>query len=120
MTYEVLLDTKAGPEWFYDSLLDGIVESKLLLHTRSDYAERLGLCDKCYGAITHIISNDITPNGYTNKYCPVLFHDLIKPEWSLSKIAGYKLNKELSMDFDEKRPLSGEALPEENEEENEE
>jgi len=107
MTYNAILMKKGEASFFSETLLDGLFPRELLLHTRSDFAERLGLCDKCYGCLAHIICNDIDPGGYTNKYCPVLFHDLIKPAWKLEWIEGFRLNLRLSKDFYIKRPLSG-------------
>ena len=106
MTYDIIFMKQGRISFFHDSLLDGLFDKELLLHTRTDFVEKLGLCDKCYGRMAHIICNDIDPGGYTNKYCPVLFHDLIKPTWKLEWVAGFYLNKQLSKDLYNKRPLS--------------
>jgi hypothetical protein len=83
------------------------LEKECILHTRSKKNKKLGLCDKCYGAIVHVICNDIDPDGYTNKFCPVLFHDLVKPPWKLENVSGFKENMTLSKKYFSKRPLSG-------------
>jgi len=75
-TYEIGLLKRGRPYFFYGTLLDGLFDKEFILHTRSDFVERLGLCDKCYGCMTHVIINNIDPGGYTNKFCPVLFQDL--------------------------------------------
>jgi len=110
MTYDVTLRKKGEPFFFSETLLDGLFAKELLLHTRVDFIEKLGLCDRCYGRMAHIISNDIDPGGYTNKYCPVLFHDLVKPGWKLEWVEGFYLNKELSKGHYRKRPFSGEEV----------
>jgi len=107
VTYYTYLRKRGEIILFSETLLDGLFDEELLLHTRSDFVEKLGLCDKCYGSITHIICDDIDPDGYTNKYCPVLFHDLIKPAWKLEWINGFWMNKGLSERHYKKRPLSG-------------
>jgi len=107
MTYDVILMKKGEATFCSYTLKDGKFDKEMLLHTRSDFVERLGLCDKCYGSMAHIICNDIDPGGYTNKYCPVLFHDLIKPRWKLEWVEGFDLNKEISKDHYHKRPFSG-------------
>jgi hypothetical protein len=111
MTYEISLLKRGRPYSFYETLSDGLFDKEFILHTRSDFIERLGLCDKCYGCMTHVIINDIDPGGYTNKFCPVLFHDLIKPPWKLQDIEGFRenatLSKRLAKGPFKKRPLSG-------------
>ena len=79
MTYSVLLETRRGVICYKETLLDGIFSREHILHTRVDFIEGLGLCDKCYGCISHIICDDIDPEGYTNKFCPIFFYDVVKP-----------------------------------------
>ena len=107
MTYNVTLEKKGELFFFSETLLDGLFDKELLLHTRSDFVQRLGLCDKCCGYMSHIISNDIDPGGYTNKYCPILFYDVIKPAWKLEWVEGFYINKKLSEGHYHKRPFSG-------------
>ena len=76
---------------------------------------RLGLCDTCYGGINHIISNDITPGGYTNLFCPILFHDLVKPKWKLEHVMGFEENKALSEGHYHKRIRIGDDFEEDKE-----
>jgi hypothetical protein len=106
MTYKINLLKRGKHMLFSETLLDGLINNEFILHTRSDFVERLGLCDKCYGSICHVICNDADPNGYTNKFCPVLFHDLIKPQWKLEDVNGFEENMELSQGHFEKRRLS--------------
>ena len=107
MTYDVFLEKQGEVSVYSETLLDGIFDKELLLHTRNDFVEKLGFCDRCYGQILHIISNDIDPGGYTNKYCPILFHDLIKPVWKLKQVAGFFQNISSSKNHYKKKPLSG-------------
>jgi hypothetical protein len=107
MTYDVTLKKHGEIIFFTESLLDGLFDKELVLHTRADFIERLGLCDTCYGCMPHIICNDVDPEGYTNKFCPILFHDLIKPSWKLQEVEGFQLNLELSKGHCQKRSLSG-------------
>jgi hypothetical protein len=106
MTYGINLLKRGNPIYYTETLLDGLFDKEFILHTRSDFVERLGLCDKCYGCICHVVSNDVDPGGYTNKFCPVLFHDLIKPSWKLQDVNGFKENMSLSKGLFGKRPLS--------------
>jgi len=107
VTYEIILNKRGKIIFFTETLLDGLFDKEFVLHTRTDFVERLGLCDKCCGRITHVICNDVDPGGYTNKFCPVLFHDLIKPSWKLQDVSGFKINAVLSKGHYQKRPLSG-------------
>jgi hypothetical protein len=111
ITYEISLLKRGRPCSFYGTLSGGLFDKEFILHTRSDFVERLGLCDRCYGRITHVIIDDVEPGGYTNKFCPVLFHDLIKPSWKLQDVNGFRenmyLSKRLSKGPFQKRPLSG-------------
>jgi hypothetical protein len=102
MTYNVTLQRRGKIIFYSETLLDGLFDKELILHTRADFIEDLGMCDNCYGCMYHIICNDIDPEGYTNKFCPIFFHDVIKPSWKLEEVEGFELNAELSQGFSRK------------------
>jgi hypothetical protein len=107
MTYDVVLEKRGKIIFLTEYFLDGLYDKELILHTRADFIERLGLCDKCYGCMDHIICNDIDPEGYTNKFCPIFFYDVIKPSWKLEEVEGFQANLECSVGHFKKRSLSG-------------
>ena len=48
------------------------------------FADALGICEHCtFDHRCHVIEA-----GTGRKYCPVLFHDAIKPSWSLAELVG--------------------------------
>lgn len=68
------------PIFFSDNILHGIIPQKQIDHTRVEFVRgKLGLCETCGsgGQICHVIEE---PTG--QKYCPVLFADLVKPAWT--------------------------------------
>lgn len=82
MYYSILIQKRGGdPIWYEDNLLPGIIPQKLIDHTRDFFVENLGICKTCKGTLCHVIDE----RG--QKYCPVLFHDLVKPQnWKLTDV----------------------------------
>ena len=86
MIYLVYLkDKKSGAgDGVYFSELDFIPVEKIKLCS-SDIADDLGLCKNCsFASRTHIFLEE-SEMSY-QKLCPVLFHDMIHPEWTLEEI----------------------------------
>jgi len=88
MHYHVIVYNKRRePTWLYDNFLDGLIPSETLELMRchgalcSPTIHDRGLCEHCtMDTHCHIID----PSG--RKYCPVLFHDAVKPPWRLEDL----------------------------------
>jgi hypothetical protein len=80
--YMVLVAQNGKLIWLKDSFLPGIVPEHRIAQTYSPYVnEVLGLCASCSGAIGHVIDET------GNKFCPILFHDLIQPRrWKVKEL----------------------------------
>jgi hypothetical protein len=72
-------------DWYflYDYILPGLIPEHVLEMMRATYVrEQLGLCHDCQVAYQcHVIEH---PTG--RKYCPVLFHDAVKPAWRIEDL----------------------------------
>lgn len=89
MIYMVWLTDKngdPGPREY--SILPGLIDPKQLAHTKASFVEkRLKLCASCptHGCISHV--GVLIGKDTWDIHCPVLFHDLVKPEWDVAKVA---------------------------------
>ncbi len=73
MNYWIWLESKRrGPYIYKGSILPGLLSERLIEQTACENIERLKICDKCDGAIAHVIE---TETG--RKFCPVMFFDLL-------------------------------------------
>ena len=85
MRYWIYLMKNDEPYVFKDYMLDGIIPQRTLeLMVANTVEKEIGLCEKCdvHGVRCHVI------NGETGeKYCPILFHDVVKPPWKVSQVA---------------------------------
>ncbi len=80
--YGVWVMRKGKPLWFTGSILPGIIPIHKIAQTYAFYVDDvLGICVDCSGAICHVIEE-----GSGNKFCPVLFHDLVKPKWKVKDL----------------------------------
>jgi hypothetical protein len=90
--------TKPGkyPELVEDSILPGFIPDEVLAMMDVRFVKKeLGLCTHCEMAShCHVIESRpedgdsgwrVSPN--TGKYCTVLFHDAVKPNWKLEHVA---------------------------------
>lgn len=69
------------PMYISDSILTD--KTRAVENTRCDIVMRIGICESCpsRGAICHVLVQ-VSSREYA-KYCPILFHDVIKPSnWS--------------------------------------
>ena len=77
MFYWIWLKDRKGKLFIYeDSLLPGIIPRHQIEHTSCEFVEKLGICETCHGTLAHVIEE-----GTGRKFCPVLFHDVVKPKW---------------------------------------
>lgn len=81
MHYSIWLRRKGEPVIHEDSFLPGVISARLVEHTSAQFAERLGICDTCDGVIAHVIEH-----GTGKSFCPVLFQDLVKPQWQVRDV----------------------------------
>jgi hypothetical protein len=81
----ILLDRHGNGEWFFDSILPGIIPDRVFDLMVCDVVDRqLGLCKLCdvQGQRCHVIEE-----GTGRKLCPVLFADAVHPPWKVDQIA---------------------------------
>lgn len=82
MQYMVILERRGEIEYREDYFLDGLIPQQVLDMTRDQFADELGLCAPCeLTSHCHVIEQ---PSG--RKYCPVLFHDVVRPAWKLKEL----------------------------------
>ena len=82
MIYWIALRDKRGWTHHYDYFLDGIIPAHVIAMTTCVFAHDIGLCDGCTMAWhCHVIEPDTG-----EKYCTILFHDVVKPTWEMSKV----------------------------------
>ncbi len=84
MQYWVVLRKRKYDHIFYhDYFLDGLIPEHVLeLMIANTVNEKMGLCKDCEAASKcHVIEE-----GTGKKYCPILFHDVIKPNWKLEQL----------------------------------
>jgi len=84
--YSVWLERKGRLIILDDSLLPGILlPDKSLQNMRCEIADRLGLCKDCpVASRSHVIV--WVNENLGEKYCPVLFHDAVKPKWRIEEL----------------------------------
>ena len=83
MIYWTILKSRGEVVHHYEYLLDGIFPLRVLELTSSAMAHELDLCRSCpLDSRAHLIEEEAG-----TKYCPVLFHDVVKPSWKLSDLA---------------------------------
>jgi len=81
MIYWIFLHTRKGMMRFEDAFLPGIIPERVLSMCRANFAYELGLCKHCEMAWRcHVI------DSRGNKYCTILFHDVVKPGWKLEQV----------------------------------
>jgi len=83
MRYEIILRNKQGEaEWFSETFLPNIiVPDRILPLLMADFADDYGLCNDCdMDTRCHPLNEE----GY--KYCTILFHDSIRPNWKLKNV----------------------------------
>ena len=79
MFYSIWLkDRKGEPFNWEDGFLPGIIPAHQIEHTACQFVEALGICKTCEGTLAHVIEE-----GTGRKFCPILFHDLLKPKWKV-------------------------------------
>ncbi len=88
--YDVYLNRPDGYIIFTDYIPDEIPDHVLDLVCDQNVNKKLDVCKNCpySGIITHVLIKDET-NVYSNaykKYCPILFHDLVKPSWTVEDV----------------------------------
>ena len=84
MNYWLWLRRRTGGGYVHqDSFLPGLVPESVLAMLTILFADReLHLCPECSMASRcHVIGLDGT------KYCTVLFHDAVRPQWRLEDVA---------------------------------
>jgi hypothetical protein len=83
--YGILLWDKDGyAEWFFDSILPGLIPDRVFDLMECDVVDKvLGLCRLCdvQGARCHVIEQ-----GTDRKLCPILFADAVHPPWKVGQI----------------------------------
>lgn len=80
--YGIWLSVKDRLIYFEEGILPGIIPVHQLAQTYSSYVkEKLKLCSACGGSIGHVIE-EVTGK----KFCPILFHDLVRPKWRVGDI----------------------------------
>jgi hypothetical protein len=80
----ILRDRKGHPEWFFDSVLPGLIPDHVFDLMVCDVVDKqLGLCKICdvAGGRCHVIEQ-----GTGRKLCPVLFVDAVKPPWTVDQV----------------------------------
>jgi hypothetical protein len=84
MMYEVLLWSKSGDaEWFYDSILPGLIPDRVFDLMEVGFVKReLELCGECEVAF-HCHIQDETKG---RALCPVLFADTVRPPWTVAQL----------------------------------
>lgn len=93
MLYEIMLRNKNGsPEWRQYVLFDGMIPDSVFdLMTCEVVEHELDLCRLCdvQGARCHVFEIVFDKYGEPigRKMCPILFADVVKPEWSVGNVA---------------------------------
>ena len=92
MEYWIFIKGKGGNLIRYrDYFLDGIFPKHVIDMTECRYVdETLNLCRLCdvKGARCHVMIKDRESQYEESyiKYCPILFHDIIQPAWSVNDV----------------------------------
>lgn len=77
--------SKRNGDWYYlhDYILPGIIPDYVLEMMHDQFVRKeIGLCEGCEVAYhCHVIEE---PSG--RKFCPVLFHDAVKPSWKIEDL----------------------------------
>ena len=85
--YGIILTNKEGlGEWFFDSVVPGLIPDHVFDLMECDVVDReLGLCRLCdvSGARAHVIDESTG-----RKLFPVLFVDAVKPPWTVAEVCG--------------------------------
>ena len=77
-------DEKYGVTRYSDYFLQGLIPEYVLNMTLVSYVdEELGLCAACEELPykCHVIEWETG-----RKFCPILFHDVVKPKWKISEL----------------------------------
>ena len=82
LTYWIHVYVKGEPTIFEEALLPFIPERVVKLTNAQHVDNELGLCELCdMDEHCHPINSETG-----EKYCTVLFHDLIKPKWKIKQV----------------------------------
>ncbi len=84
MQYRVILRKgKYDHRYYHDYFLNGLIPDHVLeLMIANTVDEKMGICDGCEAAFhCHVIEEETG-----KKYCPILFHDVVKPGWKVSQL----------------------------------
>lgn len=83
MQYWVCLKKGDGYIHYYDYFLPGLIPDHVLeLMIANTVDEKMGLCKNCESAYhCHVIEE-----GTGKKYCPILFCDVVKPNWRVEQL----------------------------------
>jgi len=84
MQYTVVLRKGRYDHVFHhDCFLDGLIPEHVLeLMIANTVGDKLDLCTGCETASKcHVIEE-----GTGKKYCPILFHDVVKPDWEVEQL----------------------------------
>jgi len=85
MRYWVFIrEGKYGVIRYSDYFLPGLIPKHVLDMMLADYVdEELGLCAACeeLHCRCHVIEWETG-----RKFCPILFHDVVKPKWAISQL----------------------------------
>lgn len=80
--YSVHVMAKGEEALFEEAILPGIYPARQIGHTFARFVEStLGLCETCEGRVCHVIEE-----GTGKKFCPILFHDLVRPKWRVQDL----------------------------------
>lgn len=79
MHYWVILRRRDGWIHHHDYFLDDLIPQHVIAMTSARFADEQGFCKNCaLASHCHVIAE---PSG--QKYCPILFHDVVKPNWKI-------------------------------------
>jgi len=82
MIYWLWLVDRRGIHVHRDSVLPGVLPTHVMEMLTVRFADEMNLCHGCGMACRcHVI------DPYGTKYCTVLFHDALRPQWSLEAVA---------------------------------
>jgi hypothetical protein len=79
--YWIWLKNKKGKTYIFEDMVPWVIPQFRIEQTLDQFVEELGICKNCDGTICHVIEKSTG-----RKFCPILFHDLVKPKWKLNQL----------------------------------